>query len=234
MRAWWARSLRLGATPSTAVLWLEMMEGIDLRSVLPSIRVPATVVHRRGDVIIPVGNGRYMAEHIPAARYVELPGDDHLWFVGDRDAILDPLLDLLDAEPAPPERVLATILSIRTPPGGEEPVREQVLRHGGRLLGAGLAAFDGPSRAVRCTEALRAALGPVSAGLHIRECERRGDRLDGPVVELAVRLGGLAAPGEVLVSRTVVDLVAGSGLCFEAAATRVDGPGGPIEVSALR
>jgi DNA-binding SARP family transcriptional activator/pimeloyl-ACP methyl ester carboxylesterase len=239
LRSWWARALRLGATPTAAVVWLQMMEEVDLRAVLPSIRVPTVVVHRRGDIVIPVGNGRYLAEAIAGATYVELPGDDHLWWVGDRDAILDPIVDLFaaEAEEAVPERVLATILSIRTPPGAEDPVRDQVERHGGRLLGADLAAFDGPSRAVRCTEALRTALATTGrelhAGLHIGECDRHGDRLSGPAVDVARQLGLLAARDEILVTRTVVDLVAGSGLRFEAASVPIDGPTGPIEVSAL-
>jgi pimeloyl-ACP methyl ester carboxylesterase len=239
LRSWWARALRLGATPTAAVIWLQMMEEVDLRAVLPSIRVPTVVVHRRGDIVIPVGNGRYLAEAIPGATYVELPGDDHLWWVGDRDAILDPIVDLFaaEAQEAAPERVLATILSIRTPPGAEGPVRDQVERHGGRLLGADLAAFDGPSRAIRCTETLRTALATTGrqlhAGLHIGECDRHGDRLSGPAVDVARQLGLLAARDEILVTRTVVDLVAGSGLRFEAASVPVDGPTGPIEVSAL-
>jgi pimeloyl-ACP methyl ester carboxylesterase len=133
LRAWWARALRLGATPTAAEIWLRMMEEIDLRAVLPSIRVPTVVIHRRGDVIIPVGNGRYMGEAIPGAQYVELPGHDHLWWVGDQDAILDPIVALVgdEADDAVPERVLATILAIRTPVGAEAEVRDQVERHGG-------------------------------------------------------------------------------------------------------
>jgi class 3 adenylate cyclase len=168
-----------------------------------------------------------------------LPGDDHLWWVGDRDAILDPIVDLVAAEAdgAVPERVLATILAIRAPVGVETEVRDQVERHGGRLLGTDLAAFDGPTRAVRCTEALRTAFATTGralhAGLHIGECDRHGDRLSGPAIEVARQLGLLAGRDEILVSRTVVDLVAGSGLQFEAANVPFDGPTGPIEVSAL-
>jgi DNA-binding SARP family transcriptional activator/pimeloyl-ACP methyl ester carboxylesterase len=239
LRAWWARALRLGATPTAAEIWLRMMEEIDLRAVLPSIRVPTVVIHRRGDVIIPVGNGRYLGEAIPGAQYVELPGADHLWWVGDRDAILDPIVDLVDdvADEAVPERVLATILAIRTPVGVEAEVRAQVERHGGRLLGGDLAAFDGPTRAVRCTEALRTAFATTGrelhAGLHIGECDRHGDRLSGPAIDVARQLGLLAGRHEILVSRTVVDLVAGSGLQFDATNVPFDGPTGPIEVSSL-
>jgi DNA-binding SARP family transcriptional activator/pimeloyl-ACP methyl ester carboxylesterase len=239
LRSWWARALRLGATPTAAVIWLRMLEELDLRAVLPSIRVPTVVVHRRGDIVIPVGNGRYLGEAIAGARYVELPGSDHLWWLGDRDAILDPMIDLFaaEADDALPERVLATILSIRTPPGAEDPVRDHVERHGGRLLGADLAAFDGPSRAVRCTEALRTAFATMGrelhAGLHIGECDCHGERLSGRAVDVARQLGLLAARNEILVTRTVVDLVAGSGLQFEAASVPISGPLGRIEVSAL-
>jgi DNA-binding SARP family transcriptional activator/pimeloyl-ACP methyl ester carboxylesterase len=231
LRAWWARALRLGATPTAALLWLEMLQNVDLRAVLPSIRVPTVVVHRTGDVIIPVGNGRYLGEAIPGARYVELPGADHLWWVGDRDAVLDPLVELLadEAGEAMPERVLAAILCV--PGAAEQPLGEEVRRHGGRLLAADLAAFDGPSTAVRCGEALRSALGgTLRAGLHIGECERDGTALTGPPIDVARRLGELAAADEILVSRTVVDLVAGSGLRFEPDGRALDGPAGPIEV----
>jgi pimeloyl-ACP methyl ester carboxylesterase len=89
LRAWWARALRLGASPTAAVMWLELMADADLRPVLPRIRVPTLVVHRRGDVIVPVGHARHMAELVPDAKYVELPGDDHLWFVGDQAALVE-------------------------------------------------------------------------------------------------------------------------------------------------
>jgi pimeloyl-ACP methyl ester carboxylesterase len=223
LRAWWARALRLGATPTAAEIWLRMMEEIDLRAVLPSIRVPTVVIHRRGDVIIPVGNARYLGEAIPGAQYVELPGADHLWWIGDRDAILDPIVNLVagEADDAVPDRVLATILSVRTPaPHADDAIRGAVERHGGRLLGADLATFDGPTRAVRCAEALRDAFAAggrsFHAGLHIGECDRHGDRLSGPALDIARQLGLLAGRDEILVSRTVVDLVAGSGLQFEA------------------
>lgn len=231
LRAWWARALRLGATPTAAVLWLRMMADVDLRPVLPSIRVPTVVMHRRGDVIVPVGNGRHLGASIMGARYVELAGEDHLWWLGDRDSILDPIAELVGSrvDGTPPDRVLAAIVSIRT----DASVRDEVERHGGRMLGAGLAAFEGPSRAVRAAEAMRAAGHDVRAGLHIGECERDGDRLSGPVVEIAQRLGELAAAGEILVTRTVVELVAGSDLRFEPAETTVDGPAGPIGVAAL-
>jgi hypothetical protein len=203
-----------------------MMDAVDVRPLLPSIRVPTVVVHRSGDVIIPVGNGRYLGEAIPGARYVELPGDDHLWWLGDRDAILDPIVALLDAVEAAPERVLAAIVSLQAPAGAEAVLRAHVERHGGRMLGAGLAAFDGPSRAVRCAASLG---NGTRAGVHIGECERHGDRLSGPAIDVAQRLGARAAPDEILVTRTVVDLVAGWGVQFAAAV-----PEDAIEVFALR
>src|SRR5262249_36888976 len=161
------------------------------RAVLPSVQVPTVVVHRRGDVIIPVGNGRYLGEAIPGARYVELPGADHLWWIGDRDAILDPIVDLVadEAEDAVPERVLATILASGRRGGAEAVGPAGAGRPAARLLGPALAAFDGPPRAVRCTEALRAAFAATGralhAGLHIGECDRQGDRLSGPTLDVA-------------------------------------------------
>src|SRR5829696_211043 len=115
---------------------------------------------------------------------------------------------------------------------------DQIERHGGQLLAAGVAAFDGPSRAIRCTEGLRIALKTMGrelhAGMHVGECERHGDRVSGPAVEVARRLGALAAGDEILVTRTVVDLVAGSGLRFDARGeTSLDDPTGQIEVCAL-
>jgi DNA-binding SARP family transcriptional activator/pimeloyl-ACP methyl ester carboxylesterase len=236
LRAWWARALRLGATPTTAVLWLEMLGLVDLRDLLPSIRVPTVVVHRRGDVIVPVGNGRHLAAAIPGARYIELPGEDHLWWLGDRDAIIDPILELVGSreEEAVPDHVLATILAFAPAIEAAELVR----RHGGRPLAPGAAAFEGPSRAVRCAAALRDAAaaggGELGAGIQTGECARNGGHLTGPAVESAQLLAELAAPGEIIVTRTVVDLVAGSELRFGPAARPiVEGPAGLLELSVL-
>jgi DNA-binding SARP family transcriptional activator/pimeloyl-ACP methyl ester carboxylesterase len=241
LRGWWSRALRLGATPTAAEHWLQMMADIDLRPILPDIGAPAVVVHRSDDVIVPVGNGRHLGASIPGARYVEVPGRDHLWWLGDRDAILDPLLELVEdteADAAPAEWVLATILALHATAGGGPDGAElagALERHGGRRLGPGRAAFDGPSRALRCAAELRAASGGgLRAGVHSGECESRGGTLAGPAVELAEQLAAAAGAGEILVSRTVADLVAGSELRFGPAEERVlAGPAGPIGVAAL-
>jgi class 3 adenylate cyclase len=244
LRAWWSRALRLGASPTAAVRWLDMMADVDIREVLPSIHVPTLVMHRRGDVIVPVGNGRYLAAHVPNARYVELPGANHLWWVGDHEQLLDPLERFLTGAatpPPPPERVLTTILftdivasTQRASMLGDRrwrdllaqhdaAVRSELRRAGGREIkstGDGfLACFDGPTRAVRCAAAIREAVSglglEVRIGVHTGECELIGDDVAGIAVHIGARICGLAGPGEILVSRTVTDLVAGSGLRFE-------------------
>ena len=243
LAAWWTRALHLGASPSSAVQWLQLMEGHDIRDVLPSIRVPTLVVHRGEDPIVPAGNGRYLADHIPGAEYVELPGANHLWWVGDHDQLLEPVQRFLTGSvPAPAaERVLLTVLftdivdsTRRASELGDRQwrfltaqhdraVRAAIAHHGGRevkTMGDGvLATFDGPTRAVHCAAAIRTAVAAIGldvrAGLHTGECELVGDDIAGIAVNIGARVCALAAPGEVLVSRTVTDLVAGSGLEFE-------------------
>jgi DNA-binding SARP family transcriptional activator/class 3 adenylate cyclase len=243
LRGWWTRALHLGASPSAAVQWLRLMVDLDIRAVLPSIRVPTLVMHRRDDPIIRVDNGRYLAEHIPNAEYVELPGGNHLWWLGDHDQLLDPVQRFLTGSvPAPsPERVLMTVLftdivdSTRSASElgdrrwrfllsqHDRAVRSEIARHNGRevkTIGDGfLVTFDGPTRAVRCAAAIRDAVAAVGldvrAGLHTGECELVGDDIAGIAVNIGARVCALAGPGEVLVSRTVTDLVAGSGLEFE-------------------
>jgi DNA-binding SARP family transcriptional activator/class 3 adenylate cyclase len=243
LRAWWTRALHLGASPAAALQWLRLMVDHDIRDILPSIDVPTLVLHRGGDPIVPVGNGRYFADHIPGARWIELPGADHLWWVGDHEQLLEPVQEFLTgAAPAPaPERVLLTVMftdivdsTRRASELGDRgwrfvqsqhdrAVRSEIARHNGRViktLGDGfLATFDGPTRAVRCAAAIRdsvAAVGvDVRAGLHTGEVELVGDDIAGIAVNIAARVCALAGAGEVLVSRTVTDLVAGSGLNFE-------------------
>jgi pimeloyl-ACP methyl ester carboxylesterase len=226
-RDWWSQYLRLGASPGAAVALTRMNAEIDIRDVLPSIRVPTLVLHRTGDRCLKVEEGRFLSSLIPGAAFVELPGDDHLPFVGDQDAMLDAIDAFLAGRQAPDtsERVLATVLAVTVPPGAaaREDVRRlferQVSRGRGRMLGdsAGLAAaFDGPGRAVQCGDAVVTAairLGAEArAGVHIGECDLALG--DGPVVDASTAIAARAAPGEVLVSRTVVDLVHGSGLQF--------------------
>jgi class 3 adenylate cyclase len=247
-RAWWNRSLRLGASPGGAVSWLRMAFDMDIRHVLPTIAVPTLVLHRQGDRMVDVANGRYLGERIPGARYVELPGDDHLWWIGDQDALLDEVESFLTGAPArhEPDRVLATVLftdvvdsTQRASELGDRRwrdllaahdrlVREQLVRFRGqevKTLGDGfLATFDGPGRAIRCACAVRDGVRElgldVRAGLHTGECEIVGDDVGGLAVHIGARVGALAGPGEVLVSRTVKDLVAGSGTPFEERGSR--------------
>jgi class 3 adenylate cyclase len=215
----------------------------DLRNVLPAIRVPTLLLHRAGDLPVRVAHARYLAEHLPPARYVELPGSDHLPFVGDHGALLAEVREFLTGERPAPEadRVLTTILfcdivdsTARAAALGDRAWRdllarfyaaadEQLRAHRGRKLdtaGDGLyAAFDGPARAVRCGAALCAAVSAlglqVRVGVHTGECEVLDDKYSGIAVHLGARVAGAAGAGEVLVTSTVKDLVAGSGLAFE-------------------
>ncbi|HET9314919.1 MAG TPA: alpha/beta fold hydrolase [Vicinamibacteria bacterium] len=235
-REWWAAYLRMGASPAAAVALTRMNAQIDVRDVLPTIRVPTLVLHRTGDRCLLVEEGRYVASLIPGARFVELPGDDHLPFVGDQDALLDEIQRFLEFQRARAEtgRVLATILCAlsRGPypvaPSAAEIDRVQVLvaaqtqRFKGRdLRRAGdcaFAAFDGPARAIRCArsimdEAAHQGLA-VGIGLHTGEWDRLRAVGEGPVAEAAARIAALARSGEVLVSRIVVDLVGASGFHF--------------------
>ncbi|MHB8572079.1 MAG: adenylate/guanylate cyclase domain-containing protein [Candidatus Dormibacteria bacterium] len=241
-REWWARYLRAGASPASALALAKMNAEIDVREVLPAINVPTLVLHRSGDQDVDVGGARYLAERIPGARFVELPGRDHLAWVGDAGGILDAVEQFLTGTTGEgePDRVLATLLFVdiagSTEMASEQGDREwrgtldrfrflvgrEVQRHRGREIdqaGDGvLAAFDGPARGVRCAQALMAAVREMGitlrAGLHTGECEVVGDGLAGIAVHIAARVAALAQPGEVLVSRTVHDLVAGSGLEF--------------------
>ncbi|MEZ5284251.1 MAG: alpha/beta fold hydrolase [Vicinamibacterales bacterium] len=225
VREWWASYLRMGASPGAAVALTRMNAAIDIRGVLTSVRVPTLVLHRSGDRCLKVEEGRYLASHIAGARFVEQPGDDHLPFVGDQDAMLAEIERFLATRQAPAsvERVLATVLTIRVE-GGVAPVRhafeEQVQRARGHLVESApdrlVAYFDGPGRAVTSgtliLDAARASGVVATAGVHIGECAPalRG----GPVFDVSADLAALAAPYEVCVSRTVVDLVPGSGIEF--------------------
>jgi pimeloyl-ACP methyl ester carboxylesterase/DNA-binding winged helix-turn-helix (wHTH) protein len=228
-RDWWASYLRMGASPGAAVALTRMNAAIDVRGVLPSIRVPTLVLHRTGDRCLRVEEGRYLAEHIPGATFVEQPGDDHLPFVGDQEAMLDAIARFLARAHAPhvSERMLASVLVVRGG-GGVLPralrqafEREVVRWRGQPLFPAGdwlLAVFDGPGRAVQSglaiTDAAREEGLVAAAGVHIGEVDPRDRR--GPIIEVAEALAASAADHEVRVSQTVVDLVPGSGLRFDA------------------
>ncbi|HEY0377383.1 MAG TPA: alpha/beta fold hydrolase [Pyrinomonadaceae bacterium] len=243
-RQWWATYLRMGASPGAAVALTKMNAEVDVRHVLPTISVPTLVLHRAGDLCLKVEEGRYVAERIPGAKYVELPGEDHLPFVGDQDVVLDEIEEFLTGvrHTAEPERVLATVLFARivdTPrqvaARGEREWRSLVERFRAHIskeiawfrgreidmTGVGpLATFDGPARAIRCACAISeyaSRLGiEIRAGLHTGECDLLDEsRVGGVAVEVGREIRDRALAGEVLVSHTVKDLVAGSGLDFD-------------------
>jgi pimeloyl-ACP methyl ester carboxylesterase len=240
----WARYERQSASPAAMVALLRMNREIDVRHVLPTIRVPTLVLHRRDDGSQPIENGRYLAGCIPGAKFVELPGADHLPWVGDGDGIADEIEEFLTGSRSgavEPDRVLATVMFTdivdstrraaaigdrewrRLLGSHDAAVREEITRFRGRAvknLGDGfLATFDGPARGVRCAAAIAARvrrLGiEVRSGLHTGEIELTEDDVAGIAVHTAARVAELAESGDVLVSSTVRDLVAGSGLAFE-------------------
>jgi pimeloyl-ACP methyl ester carboxylesterase len=242
LRAWWARRARAAASPAAARDLVLVNSLIDTRAVLPTIRVPTLVLHRTGDRDSRVEEGRYLAEHIPGARFVELPGDDHFVSI-DPDQILDEVEEFLTgARPAPePDRVLATVLFTDIVGSTEQAAQlgdrrwrdlleryqtlaqREVERFRGRAIdtaGDGMfATFDGPARGIRCARAVDSSareLGiHVRAGLHTGEWELMGDKVAGVAVHTGARIMAQAQPGEILVSSTVRDLVAGSGIEFE-------------------
>ena len=241
-RKWLAAFERSSASPGAALAIVRMNMEIDVRHVLPVIRVPTLVLHRIGDRAVPVEHGRYLAAHLPAAKYVELEGIDHFPWAGDVHPLIEAIAGWLPGvRHAPePDRVLVTVLftdivgaTERAADLGDRRwrdlitqhhlvVRQQLERFRGREIdtaGDGfLAAFDGPARAVRCACAIGDAVRQlglrIRAGVHTGECEVIGDKLGGIAVHIGARVAALSAPDEVLVSSTVKDLVAGSGLRF--------------------
>ncbi len=241
-RRWYSRHERLAMGPGAAAAMYATMFEVDVRHVLPAVRVPTLVLHRSEDRHIRLGHGRYLAEHIPGARLVELPGVDNLFHVGDTETMLGEIEEFLTGTRSAPEsdRVLATVLFTDIVGSTDhaaalgdaawrdllkahhEIVRRELERYRGREInttGDGfLATFDGAARAVRSARAIEQAvkrLGlDIRAGLHTGEVEYVGENVAGIAVHTAARVAALAAPGEVLVSSTVKDLVAGSGLRF--------------------
>jgi pimeloyl-ACP methyl ester carboxylesterase/DNA-binding winged helix-turn-helix (wHTH) protein len=229
-REWWASYLRMGSSPGAAVALTQMNAQIDIRAVLPSIRVPTLVLHRRGDRCLKVEEGRFLASHIPGARFIELPGEDHLPFLGDQDEILDEIEGFVSRARVrtSSERVLATVLTVMSAARAEDAAHigrvfaREVAWHRGRAVALDdrrlVAMFDGPGRAVQCGTAIavvaqRSSI-PVRGGVHIGECDPTS--ASGPVQDVSAALASAGASGEVLVSRTVVDLLPGSGLQFGA------------------
>jgi hypothetical protein len=227
-RDWWASYLRMGASPGAAVALTRMNADIDVRDILPTIRVPTLVLHRTGDRCLKVEEGRYLASRIPGARFVELPGADHLPFVGDQEALLGEIERFLSETRVRtvPDGALATVLTVRVEaaPADREFLRSVFLRevawYRGRAIedagGPFVAVFGGPARAVQCGCAITVIADRsrtiVGCGVHIGE--RDPAATSGPIFDLSDRLAQAARPGEVLVSRAIVDLVPGAGLTF--------------------
>lgn len=235
---------RASASPGSILALMRANYELDVRHLLPSVRVPTLILHRVGDALVPVAAGRYLAEHIPGARYVEVPGIDHLVVDNEtQDIIADEIEEFLTGvRPAPePDRVLATVLftdivgsTEQTSAMGDRKwvdllaahndlAKREIDRFRGRAIkstGDGiLATFDGPGRAVHCAQAISSRVNDlgikVRAGLHTGECELMGADIGGIAVVIAARVASLAGADEVMVSSTVKDLVAGSGIEFE-------------------
>ena len=241
-RAFYGRLERASASPGMLAALAQMFMDLDVREVVPSVQAPALVLHRVHDRLVNVRHGRWLAEHLPHARLVELEGDDHTFWFESAEQWLGEVQEFLTGNRAIPatDRVLATVLftdivdSTRTAAElgdtrwremleqHHRTVRDALRRFGGRevkSIGDGfLATFDGPARAIRCAQTIVVASEAsgvrVRAGLHTGECEVMGDDIGGIAVHIAARVSAQAGPGEVLVSRTVKDLVAGSGIEF--------------------
>jgi len=243
LKEWWGRYERASASPGAMRALAQMNMKIDVRDVLPVIHVPTLVVHRTGDRIASVEPIREDVRLIPNAKYVELPGEDHAPVDANADSIFDEIEEFLTGSRPihEPDRVLATVLftdivgsTERAAELGDSrwtglleeyygAARRELERFRGREIkttGDGfLATFDGPARGVRCAQAMGGVASPlglsIRAGLHTGECELMGDDVGGIAVHIGARVMAEAGPGEVLVSSTVKDLVAGSGLTFE-------------------
>ncbi|MDP9342288.1 MAG: adenylate/guanylate cyclase domain-containing protein [Actinomycetota bacterium] len=242
-RRWYETLMRAGASPGALLLLSEMEKAVDVRPLLPRLTVPTLVMHRTGDRVNDVENGRYLAERIPGARWVELPGDDFVLWSGDTDAIADEVEEFLTGRRgvAEPARIVATVMftdivgsTERARAVGDRAwadllqvhdarVREELRRFGGREVdtaGDGfLAWFESPTAAIRCARAVLASVREIGVeiriGLHTGECEVVGDKVRGIAVHVGARVASTAGAGEILASQTVRDLVAGSGIDFE-------------------
>ena len=241
-RRWYTQACRFAGTPGSARAWFEAQMQIDIRDVLPAIRVPTLIVHRIDDPVVPIQASRHLAENISGAKLVELPGEDHFPFVGDADGLVDEVEEFLTGSrpTREPDRVLATVLFTDIVGSTEHAaelgdrrwtellaehhriVRAELDRHRGKIVrieGDGaLSTFDGPARAVNCATAILRALTSlgleIRAGLHTGEIELAATGAEGIAVHIGARVASLAAPGEVLTSSTVKDLVVGSGIAF--------------------
>jgi class 3 adenylate cyclase len=239
---WVGRMQMNAATPGAAEAFIRMAFGIDVRDVVPAIRVPTLVIHRAADEMCHVENGRFLARRIPGAVYVELPGSDHAPWAGGGDVVAE-IREFVTGvrEPAEPDRLLVTVLFTDIVASTEHAsrlgdrrwrdllsehhglIRRELARFRGREIdttGDGfLAAFDGPARALRAAQSIVRAVRPlgiqVRAGVHTGECEIVGDDLAGVAVHVGARVAAAAGPSEVFATSTVKDLVAGSGIGFE-------------------
>jgi len=243
VRTTWARMERLAASPRTLALMMPLTAEMDVRAVLPTVRVPTLVVQHADDPLITPTMGKYVADHVPGAKYVELPGRNLYHFVEPWRSSFQEIAEFLTGQQADvaDDRVLATVLftdivdsTRRAAEMGDRDwhalldahdavVRSQLARFRGREVNTSgdgfLAMFDGPQRAIRCAMAIRDAVRSlgieVRAGLHTGECEVRGDDIGGIGVHIGARVSALAGPNDVLVSSTLRDLVIGSGLEFD-------------------
>ena len=242
-KKWWARFERLVATPGAYRELQNIFRDLDIRQVLPLVQAPTLVLQRTGDRIVNVAQGRAVADRIANARFVELPGDDHIAFLGDPDSIVDEIEEFVTGIRPPPrhDRVLATVLftdivgsTERLSSIGDRAWRDLLQRHhalvrrelsifnGREVDTAGdgfLATFDGPARAIRCAQAIRDALRSIEveirAGVHTGEIEVLDSGIGGIAVHIGARIAALAGAGEIVVSSTVKDLVAGAEIAFD-------------------
>jgi len=238
VRQWWAHQMRVSASPGAGVTLYRMNIEVDIRAILPTIRVPTLILHRSGDRLVPCEAGRYMAAQIQAAKFVELPGDDHIAWIGDTEPLMAEVQEFMTGErPAlEADRVLATVLFIdivqstqRATAIGDsrwrdlvgnyqQQVGKEVARLGGRVVntaGDGVfAIFDGPARAIKCARAVKDVVGTlglaIRSGIHTGECIIEGNDVTGVAVHIGARVAARANPGEILLSSTVKDLIAGS------------------------
>ncbi|MCA9128972.1 MAG: alpha/beta fold hydrolase [Planctomycetales bacterium] len=231
-RSWWATYLRMGASPGAALALTRMNAQIDIRPILRTIKVPTLVVHRKGDRCLLLEEGRYLADNIPGARFIEVPGDDHLPFVGHQEEILQPIEKFLTgvSHDSHIKRILATILYAKFHVEDEveqgtiaiqHAIREVMLFRGKLFPSPAaivLATFDGPARAIRAAIAMRDSahrLGvQICVGIHTGECDESDDAIQGPALDTVKRITSQVRPNEILVTSTVKDLVAGADLQF--------------------
>lgn len=239
---WFAKLERLSVSPGAAVALVRMLFQMDVRDILPAIRVPTLVMHKRDDKVVPIEEGRNIANHVPGAKFVELAGADHWPWVGHEEAV-EEIQEFLTGtrETREPDRSVMTVMFVdivdstkRAAELGDRRwadllerfyavVRREFDRHRGREVDSAgdgfFVTFDGPAQAIRCAMALTAAVDElglqVRTGIHTGECERIGEKVGGLGVVIGARVGASAAVGEILVSQTVQDLVVGSGLIFE-------------------